>query len=271
MPEADFSPPDALPHLHALLIDALRHRRGHGPHQGPVTVAEIYQELVPYRHVRTALGLELNADYEHTLLRLLAGEADLARLEPDEAREQLARELESPNPNVTLYRKYAACDVWLLEPPPSAAPPSWLDEHLADEGRGDIDEADEGRESVAGAGDAWEASVFAGRSFTVAEDVAGDGGGVEETLARGLAKDDAAATAAPRSAAPEGAGPGAPASRPGYCMFCDSALPRGRAARYCPYCGADQQQRPCGACGEAVEPEWAFCIACGEPAPATDA
>lgn len=270
MPEAEFTPPDALPHLHSLLIDALRHRRGNGAHQGPVTVAEIYQELVPYRHVRTALGLELNADYEHTLLRLLAGEADLARLEPDEAREQLARELESPNPNVTLYRKYAACDVWLLEPPPTAPAPSWLEEHLADEGREGVADEAEAVESDAAGGDAWESPAFAGRTFTVAEDVAEEDGEIEETLARVLGEDEPGA-ATPAAGPPEAADSAPPEPRPGYCMFCDSALPRGRAARYCPYCGADQQQRPCRACGEAVEPEWAFCIACGEAAPAADA
>ena len=44
---------DALPRMHALLVDAVRHRRGIDPHQVPVTVAEIYQDLVPYRTARS--------------------------------------------------------------------------------------------------------------------------------------------------------------------------------------------------------------------------
>lgn len=99
--------------LLAALADALRRTRK-DPFGSPVTVAEIYQDLVPYRSVRTALGFHMNADYEHTVLRLLAGENELAKLEPDEAREELRSELDTPNPNVGLFRKFAACDVWIL-------------------------------------------------------------------------------------------------------------------------------------------------------------
>jgi hypothetical protein len=99
--------------LLAALADALRRTRK-DPFGAPVTVAEIYQDLVPYRSVRTALGFQMNADYEHTVLRLLAGENELAKLEPDEAREELRSELDTPNPNVGLFRKFAACDVWIL-------------------------------------------------------------------------------------------------------------------------------------------------------------
>ncbi|MGD8277481.1 MAG: hypothetical protein PVH00_05615 [Gemmatimonadota bacterium] len=98
--------------LHGLLSHALQQNRPR-PFDSPVTVAEIYQDLVPYRSVRTALGFQMNADYEHTLLRLLAGENGLARLEPAEARDELQSELDTPNPNVGLFRKFAACDVWV--------------------------------------------------------------------------------------------------------------------------------------------------------------
>jgi hypothetical protein len=99
--------------LLAALADAMRRTRK-DPFGAPVTVAEIYQDLVPYRSVRTALGFQMNADYEHTVLRLLAGEREMAKLEPEEAREELRSELEMPNPNVGLFRKFAACDVWIL-------------------------------------------------------------------------------------------------------------------------------------------------------------
>jgi hypothetical protein len=100
--------------LLAALADALRRTRK-DPFNSPVTVAEIYQDLIPYRSVRTALGFQMTADYEHTVLRMLAGEKELARLEPEEAREELRAELDMPNPNVGLFRKFAACDVWILE------------------------------------------------------------------------------------------------------------------------------------------------------------
>lgn len=100
--------------LHRALVDAVRSDRG-GDFDQPVsvTVAEIYQKLLPYRVARSAVGFEMNADYEFALLRLLAGDGDLARIEPVEVREHLRSELESPNPNVSLYREYANCDVWV--------------------------------------------------------------------------------------------------------------------------------------------------------------
>jgi RNA polymerase subunit RPABC4/transcription elongation factor Spt4 len=98
--------------LHQVLVEALRRSRPEHEDQ-PITVAEIYQELVPYKHVRAALGVEMNADYEYALLRLLAGEGGFARLEPAEVREALRLEVASPNPNVALYRQFAPCEVWL--------------------------------------------------------------------------------------------------------------------------------------------------------------
>ena len=55
-----------------------------------VTVAELYQDIAPYRRMRDLAGIELHADYEHALLRVLAGENDYARMEPDTARAELA-------------------------------------------------------------------------------------------------------------------------------------------------------------------------------------
>lgn len=101
--------------LHRAIVEAVRQTRGNDLDR-PVTVAEIYQTLVPYRAARAAIGFEMNADYEYALLRLLAGEGDLARLEPSEIRESLRMELDSPNPNVSLYRDYANCDVFLAAP-----------------------------------------------------------------------------------------------------------------------------------------------------------
>ncbi|HKJ91847.1 MAG TPA: hypothetical protein VJ957_01710, partial [Longimicrobiales bacterium] len=110
--------------LHGCLVDAIR-RGGREPTAGPFKVSEIYQDLVPYREVRATLGVELNADYEHALLRLLAGEGGLLRLEPESAREELRREVESPYPFVGMYRKFSASDVWITAEPadaPAAAP-----------------------------------------------------------------------------------------------------------------------------------------------------
>ena len=119
---------DIVARLHLALVQALRNR-GPDALDRPVTVAEIYQDLIPYRVARAVAGVELNADYEHALLRLFAGEGGRVRLEPATAREELLRELDSPNPNVSLYRKFAACDAWITVPPelgrqPQASPAS---------------------------------------------------------------------------------------------------------------------------------------------------
>src|SRR6185369_10295323 len=101
---------DLVVRLHRSLIEALQQRSTRLDQ--PVTVAEIYQDLIPYRLVRS-FGFALNADYEFALLQMLAGEGNLARIEPPEVREELRLELLSPNPNVGMFRQYAACDVFV--------------------------------------------------------------------------------------------------------------------------------------------------------------
>jgi hypothetical protein len=79
----------------------------------PFTVAEIYQNLVPYRSHRDLIGVEMNGDYEDILLRLLAGEGDYLLLDSEVARREIREELESNNPNTGLFRDFAAADVRL--------------------------------------------------------------------------------------------------------------------------------------------------------------
>lgn len=107
--------------LYRALVRELR-RRDH-PDSRPVTVAQIHETLVPYASVRSTIGVELNADYEHALLRLLSGERELVRLEPESAREELRREANTPYPFVGLYRKFSASDVWVAMPETTAADP----------------------------------------------------------------------------------------------------------------------------------------------------
>jgi hypothetical protein len=100
--------------LYRALVAELQ-RRGHPDDEG-VRVSDIYQDLVPYAAVRGTLGVELNADYEDAMLRLLAGERDLVRLESDQAREELQREVNAPYPFVGLYRKFGASRVRVTMP-----------------------------------------------------------------------------------------------------------------------------------------------------------
>ena len=101
-----------LERFHRALIEEIQTQR---PEYltGPFTVAEIYQNLVPYGSHRDRIGVEMNGDYEDALLRLLAGEGGFLILESEPALRDLRAELDTPNPNTGLYREYAAVDVRL--------------------------------------------------------------------------------------------------------------------------------------------------------------
>lgn len=230
-----------LSRFHELLAEAIRERRP-GAVNRPVTVAEIYQDLVPYRAVRDRLGIEMNADYEYALVRLLAGEHGLLRLEPPHAREEIAEELESPNPNLGIYRKFAACDVWVSMPPAKAPAATSVD---AFEPTGVP-----GSERLTGPA-TWSPPIAtspapeAPPSPTVVADVTPPAAAVDPGVAR---------TSAPSPARVQ---------PPASCAFCNGPLPAEREVRYCPHCGEDQRRQPCIACGEVLEPDWRYCIACG--------
>ncbi|MCI0435751.1 MAG: zinc ribbon domain-containing protein [Gemmatimonadetes bacterium] len=271
--------------VHACLADAMRRTRL-DPFGTPVTVAEIYQDLVPYRRIRSAVGFQMNADYEHTLLRLLSGEGGYARLEPSEARDELRAELESPNPNVGLFRKYAACDVWItpaeLPPVPDVPAVAGLDP-VSDDVARPMSPADHGNEEahrraadavapdslapvppppVSGRDASWggmPAGEWDAEPELLLEDEVDSAEPEIEPAAAAMPTPPAGASKMiePKSHAPGVAGAASP------CSFCNSALPDGRLIRFCPFCGTDQALRPCGECGEALQTEWRFCIACG--------
>jgi len=103
---------DILTRFHRTLVEEIRNRRPEYLRE-PFTVAEIYQNLVPYGTHRDRLGIDMNGDYEDALLRILAGEGGYLILESEPALRVLREELESSNPNTGVYREYAAVDVRL--------------------------------------------------------------------------------------------------------------------------------------------------------------
>ena len=200
---------DVLATFHGVLVEEIRNKRPDYL-RGPFTVAEIYQDLVPYPTHRDRIGVEMNGDYEDALMRLLAGEGGYLILESEHALKQLRSELQSKNPNTGVYREYAAVDVRLnpavlnggpgvaadVAPGEEAAPPE--DRETEDMGSGGAD----------------------------AEDETGD-----------------------------------------PCRWCRAPLPARENLNFCPYCGTDIHAVPCAACGEELEPDWRFCIACGAERP----
>jgi hypothetical protein len=221
---------DSLDRLFSRLVTTLA---GEAPERaaGPVTISEIYQRLVPYRAVRGELDFSELPQYEHALLRLLAGERGYASIDLGGVQEEFAQELRATNPILGVYRDYAAVEV-RLHPTSHAAPAS--------------------------AGEA----PPAGRPAVPEPTFEGffDTGGAEATL-------ESAPAAAPR---PEPRDPPAPRRRPeaappvpADCRRCHSSLPTGRDVWFCPFCGATQRPMPCAACGAPLEPDWGFCVRCG--------
>lgn len=228
---------DNVQRLHRALVDAMQRTRG-DDFERPITVSQIYQELVPYRVARS-IGFDMNADYEFALLRLLSGDYDLARLEPEEIRTMLRKEAESPNPNVSLFRAYANCDVWI------APPQEWMAEPVGS----DVVEFDFEPEQTDSLGSAEPIEAY-------------------EFVPDDTPDPDAAPPPAEELPLPQiiSTGPAPGAGRRTQCSFCGGDLPASRLVNFCPSCGNDLTQQPCSNCGETLETGWRFCVNCGAAA-----
>jgi len=229
---------------------------------GPFTVAEIYQNLVPYRTHRDELGAEMNADYEHALLRLLGGEGDFLSIESRTARQEIREELDSPNPNTGLYRDFAAADVRLN--------PDKLDVTLMEEIAREVAEAapvddepmevevmeEEGVGEGFGegdlSGDEYEKLAIepVGASLAPPDEV----DGTEEDL-------DSKELPIEVSGEAEEEMEELPPFE--NCPWCRETLPQQARVKFCPFCGSNVQLVPCPDCGEELRLNWRFCIACG--------
>ena len=103
---------DELDRLFHRVVRALAERAPESVHE-PIQVAELYQELVPYRQNRSALRFDTQQDYEMAMLRLLAGEREYARVEPAEAQQALVTEAQAACPETGVFREFAAARVYL--------------------------------------------------------------------------------------------------------------------------------------------------------------
>ncbi len=237
------------------------------------TVAEIYQKLVPYRTHRDAVGVEINADYEDVLLRLLAGEGDFLVLESEPARRRIREELAARNPNTGIYREYAAVGVRLNSDLVPAV--TGDDARKATNGKQsssssaqssfeELELAPPSREAQHGGGVHLEASA------ADPEEPVGPSGAPSSPSARQRAGGDHGQGPAPADAgANRDAGPGAdrgtgePEIELQQCPDCKADLPDRDSLRFCPFCGTNVYTAPCGHCGEELERSWRFCLACG--------
>ena len=257
--------------LYRCLVEELQ-RRGHSEEE-PLRVSQLYQDLVPYRAVRSTLGVELNADYEHALLRLLAGERDLLRLEPPEAREELRREVDNPYPFVGLFRKFSASGVWvsmsgLGDRPARPARPRAAEPADPTEGKPVLSRAARAAQKeleLEGDGAATPASDPGGAIGPAAPvRVAAEAEGAPVSGRRGGAAPARAPMPVQIHRPDAEVDPTHRLTHAGAdCVFCADPLPAGRRVRFCPHCGGDQRLRPCPRCDAVLEREWRYCISCG--------
>jgi len=257
---------DLLQRFHRVLVEEIRAKRPEYL-SGPFTVAEIYQNLVPYGTHRDRLGVEMNGDYEDALLRLLAGEGGYLSLESEHALTQLREELETSNPNTGLYRDFAAVDVRLSHR--RAAPVAHAATSAGGSGSGGAPAAPPPQAAVRGDG-AEEAVSISDLAPSAGETAPPEMTGAETSWVEALpaAQDQAPAGHTHEAyAAPDHHhhpdGGGSPASGSDNCPWCRADLPPRSNLNFCPFCGTDVHVVPCPGCGEELEPDWRFCISCG--------
>ena len=254
------------------------------------TVAEIYQNLVPYGSHRDRLGVAMNGDYEDALIRLLAGEGGYLILDSEPALKNLHAELKTSNPNTGLYREFAALDVRLNQ--------AHLDLSVAATGQipdlaTQLDAEDlVTMNDLAPAGGvttgpalgfvAPRVDIFADPTEVVLENVASpvattpdppateavasgpDSSAHRQPLASAFVEEAASTpTMSEEISVPPTATTHSPTTDGDACKCCHSDLPNPDTLNYCPFCGTDLRLVPCGSCGVELGPGWRFCASCG--------
>lgn len=241
----------------------------------PFEVAELYQNILPYRHHRRELGLETNQDYEMVLLQLLSGARDYLIID-EHMRDRLTRELAAPNPDPGAFREFSTIQISLsptavrrvLEGSPAPEPA------MASSTRTSSSEPTQ--------------RLTAQRAATAAASASSS---APASLATAAAPAPPKAAPAPPPPAPRRSAAtitqptprasvtaaSAPTSKPSntivpqageQCRYCSGVLPTGRRITFCPHCGQNLTVVNCLACGTELELGWKFCTTCGRPVPA---
>jgi len=233
----------------------------------PFDAAELYQNILPYRHHRRELGLDTNQDYELVLLQLLSGARDYLVVNA-QMRERLARELASPNPDPRAFREFSTAQIALspaavrrFQETGIAAEPA-----LATVG---TSQSIETTQRIPAQRAAAATTVAARNVSTTATAPAPQ---PAQSAVHRSAPSASTVTTGPRavaSASPPRAGQTIVPQAGEQCRYCNGVLPSGRRITFCPHCGQNLTIINCHACGTELELGWKFCTTCGRPVTST--
>lgn len=245
---------DDVTRLFRQLVEVLANRAP-GRLHSPFTIAELYEELVPYRRYRRDLRFESIEDYEMAMLRFLAGDEGYAAVEPAEVRASLNREVGAINPTPGIFRGFGNATVSLnssavmtvlnarraYEPPPEPQPPAQVERAAEPADPSPVPTAQEPTTPIA-----------AEPPEAVAPEEVRES---EPPLPKTPHADE-------HPAAPlEELVPPIPLPT---CFRCSGKLPVGLPVRFCPSCGTRQPNIACMRCGALLGEDWQHCVACGE-------
>ena len=111
---------DDLDRLYYEFVEILRRERPSVLKDEALTIAEVHEQIIPYRRIRNRVGLGSHGDYEATLSRLLAGERDYL-LSDHDVQEELRAGLQESLPDIRRFLAFPDVRVWLNAdkvPPP---------------------------------------------------------------------------------------------------------------------------------------------------------
>jgi RNA polymerase subunit RPABC4/transcription elongation factor Spt4 len=211
----------------------------------PITVEDLVDTLIPYHHVRSALGLTMKGEYDLGILHLLHS-GEHVRVDAELA-QAVERELATPEPDLGFLSNLAEARV-------EVRPEAWA-QWSADT----TPELLEGR-------------PFPGEPATEATRPEGGSNGApvdrlvdhriptREYIGQGSHRPDGVESP-PSAPAPAKREAAMPSER---CRHCQRILPERNELQFCPYCGVGQRDPTCAECGEQLERGWAYCPRCGK-------
>lgn len=251
----------------------------------PFDVAELYQNILPYRHHRRELGLDTNQDYELVLLQLFSGARDYLIVD-EEMRERLGRELSSANPDPGAFREFSTSQI-ALSPAAvrrfqtggvAASEPVLAGATQGMSGHGSPRSAPAARAGPpappaikAAAPAPKPAAPTSKPTIPTPAPVAASPAIASSPAAQPAPRRaplNTTATTGPRSAAIPSTSRATQTILPEAgeaCRYCNGALPTGRRITFCPHCGQNLTVVNCLACGTELELGWKFCTTCGRP------